>query len=66
MSKRKYQWLPNKWEKLNASFYVTGEREGRTIFIIRLTVISNDFPDMNILVISDEQKAAVRVLWHLA
>lgn len=39
------------------------------VIIIRLPEISDDtdaFPIMNILVISDEQKAAVRCLWHQA
>lgn len=39
------------------------------VIIIRLPEISDDtdvFPIMNILVISDEQKAAVRGLWHQA
>lgn len=37
------------------------------VIIIRLPEISDDtdvFPIMNILFISDEQKAAVRCLWH--
>lgn len=39
------------------------------VIIIRLPQVSDDtdvFPIMNILVISDEQKAAVRGLWHQA
>ncbi len=40
---------------------------GQTVIIIRLPEISDGtdvFPIMNILVISEEQKAAVRGLWH--